>query len=88
MFKLEIDHLPPEVIKVLGLLKPKLRLVFCVYLERLSANMKLSRAVSSDIAVMLLIKLLKPTAYPSYSSLVALASAFIRTSVAMAVALA
>ena len=62
MFKLEIDHLPPEVIKVLGLLKPKLRLVFCVNLERLSANMKLRRAVSSDIAVMLLIKLLKATA--------------------------
>lgn len=88
MFKLEIDHFPPEVIKVLGLLKPKLRFAFCVYLEMLSANMKLSRAVSSDMALMLLIKFLKATAYPSYSSLVALASALMRTSVAMAVALA
>jgi hypothetical protein len=62
MFKIEMSHLPPEVIKVLGLLKPKLRFAFSVYFERLSANMKLSRAVSSDIAVMLLIKLLKATA--------------------------
>lgn len=62
MFKIEIAHLPPEVIKVFGLLKPKLRLAFSVYFERLSANMKLSRAVSSDITLTLLIKFLKATA--------------------------